>query len=1119
MLKLVLGRSGFGKTEWVLREIKRRIADTDERILLLIPEQFSFEIEKTILTRLGAKQTMRVEVYSFTRLAERVFREVGGLCGERLDDGGKAVLMSRALESLADQLTVFGRSADDMSFVSMMLSAVTEWKQACVSPEMLSQAAEKVERPGIRAKLTETALIYECYDALVQRSYLDPLDQLTRLTAALREHKTLKGYTVFVDAFRSFTGQELAVVEELLLECGEVAVTLCMDSMDAKGLGLFCPVEETARSLKRIAQQHGVPIGAPVKLDTAHRFHAPALSTLEHCVYRSMSGTDAENIQAVEIFSASNPYEEADVVAERIHRTVRTKGLHFGDFAIIARNTESYRGIIDTALEKYNVPYYLSRPERIDTKPLFVLLFSALSIVTVGYQSDDIFRYLKTGLRDMTVEEISELEHYTLLWKKSGAQWREERWDDHPRGFQSERTPEDERKLAAINQSKEKVVKPLRRLKERMESVGAATISAAIYDFLMDTQTDKMLMAFEKELEAAGEQTAAQEQSRLWEMLMECLDQMAHTAGDAPMSAKKYLDLFHMLVSSKDISFIPQTQDSVIVGNADTIRAGDCKAVFLLGANEGVFPQTEPVRGIFSDFERDMLIKAGLPIVDVRETRTAEERLYAYSAMTAASDSLMITHARMTVSGEALYPSSIVTETRRVFKNLRVQDRELNRAKSETVSDWVESPAPAFEWTAMNWHVQREPFLSLRGYFSNHPDYKGKVQAIERAVERTPFALNDPAVAEKLFGKDMTLSATRIDTFYRCPFQYFAKYGLGARPNLRAEIDPMAFGSVVHFVLEHAVRAGKNDPAAYSDNAEEHARELVERYVEENMGGAQGKTSRFGYLCEKLVRTTRDLIVHIMRERMQSDFVPTDFELAIGEDGEIPFTRIDLPDGGSLAITGSVDRVDCMERAGKTYLRVVDYKTGAKEFVLSEVLDGLNMQMLLYLWCIAQNGAARYGDIVPAGVLYMPSSRGSIGAERGFSSEDILKKQDEKLRMNGLLLDDPAALRGMEAALGGQYIPVKLKDGMPVGKKTLAGLADFGRLFQRVECTLCDMTDALHTGKIEARPVPAACDWCDYRSVCKREKGDPERPLSDMDTQAVLQLLEEEASGHGQSLD
>ena len=1124
MLKFITGRSGFGKTEWIYGEIERRIRETDEQVMLLVPEQFSFETERTLLGRLGPKQAMRVDAYSFSRLAENVFRQVGGLSGERLSEGGKAVLMSLALSGLREQLSVFSKSAQDPAFITMMLSAVTEWKQACIAPEQLLKAASGLSHPNLRAKAKETALIYEAYDALVTGSYLDPMDELTKLRDALRTHRLLEHHTVMVDAFRSFTGQELAVLEEFLIQCPEVTVALCLDRMDNTGLGLFYPVEETAKKLKGLAKRNGVKIVPKLHLTEAFRFRTPELSALEHGIYRNMSGNDLSEVKAIEIYSAANPYEEADIAAESIHRLLRTHAMRFGDFAIIARNTERYRGIIDTALEKYGIAYYMSKPERIDAKPLFVLVFSALTILSEGFHSDEVFRYLKTGLAGLSAEEISDLENYVLLWRKSGAAWREERWADHPQGFAGEWRTRDREALEQINESREKTVRPLRRLKQKAGGGTATEISRAIFDFLTELKTDRALMAYEQRLTDAGEHAAAGEQPRLWDILMELLDQMARTAGDAVLSLKQYLDLFRLVVNATDISFIPQTQDSVIVGNADTIRAVGCKCVLILGANEGVFPQTELSGGLFSDYERNLLIDAGLPLVNVRESAAAEERLYAYAAMTAPSERLFITYSRTDAAGGALQPSSIVSETQRVMKGIAIKNRESLREEAVGGADWVEALAPAFEWTARHWGDRREPFVSLRSYFSEAPDYREKLEAIDRAANRTPATLGSPEAARALFGADLSLSATRIDTYHNCRYRFFLRYGLRARPRGSTEVDPLTFGNVVHFVLEHAVQEGRENPEAYAAGAASAAQRLVAEYVEKNMGGPEGKSARFAYLVEKMIRTVRDLIVHIMRELQQSEFVPVDFELSIGgEEGAVPFPKIELPGGGSVAIQGNVDRVDIMEQNGKKYLRVIDYKTGKSDFSLSEVLDGLRLQMFLYLMCLERQGKERYGEIVPAGVLYMPAKRQSASLERDFTKEALRKKQETALQMKGLVLNDLSVLRGMDESLSGRYIPVKMKsDGSIDGKGAVAGLSDFGRLFRKVERIVVEMATAVHDGELSAVPMKDACAWCDFRSICRREDGDPEREPEKMKTQEVLDRLREEGEEdgkHGENLD
>ena len=250
----------------------------------------------------------------------------------------------------------------------------------------------------------------------------------------------------------------------------------------------------------------------------------------------------------------------------------------------------------------------------------------------------------------------------------------------------------------------------------------------------------------------------------------------------------------------------------------------------------------------------------------------------------------------------------------------------------------------------------------------------------------------------------------------------------------------------------------------------------------------------------------------VVQELRQSRFVPVDYELKIGRADEnephIDPITLTLPDGSAVRIQGAVDRVDICEMDGTSYVRVIDYKTGTKQFRLSDVVAGINMQMLIYLFSICQNGGVRYGNVTPAGVLYLPATLPYLKCERDADEEKAEADQIKQMKMNGLLLDDPAVLTAMEEDLGGLFIPAKLtaKGGWD-SHSTVASLEQFGLIQKKIENILLKMVQTLHSGDIAAVPTVsdgAACDYCAYRAVCGRETDDPVREILNTDNAAVL---------------
>ncbi|MCI9273354.1 MAG: helicase [Clostridiales bacterium] len=1109
MLRLILGRSGSGKTHWIRNKIKELAESGNQKILLVVPEQYTFESERALLQLLGESLFPTVQVVSFTRLSDFVFRQTGGLAGRRLDDGGRAILMSLALEEVKDMLTLYRRESGTIEMVHLMLEAEKEFKMCSVPPDGLLKTADSLEQGNLQKKMREAALILQTYEALVTRSYVDPMDDLTRLADTLREHPCFGGYTVLVDAFHGFTGQESKVLECILTQAEDCYVSLCLDPSQTKGEELFAPVQRTESQLKRMANKHSIPIAVPIRMNPGIRFRGAGLRVLEQQVYRREKRSSCAAVDDVSIYCASSPYDEADYVARTIRKLVMNEGYRYREIEVIARSTDRYQGILDHALQKYEIPYFMDEAEMLDTKPLMNLLLSAFDIVTKGWNSDELFRYLKTGLAGLDMEEISLLENYVLLWSISGRKWREP-FTAHPDGFSPAFSEEDRQRLCRLEQLRLRAVEPLVRFSARVRDATGEQIASSCYRLLEEIESPKHLKRLADALEEEGAFGLAEEQLRLWDLLMEILDQTALVLADHTIAPQRYAELLKLVINSGDIAFIPQGLDQVTVGSADHTRSADPKVVFLIGAVDGEFPRAPVSSGIFNDTERRLLIGMGLPLYDSLEQLAVEERYLAYLSMASPSERLYLSYYTAGGSGSAKSPSSLVREMLRILPEMPRTD-----SVSLDLRNTVWAKRPAFEQTARFWSADSRFSETLKRYFTAQPEYASRLKAIRRAALSRPVKFEHPTNAKRLFGEQMKVSASQVEKFYLCRFQYFCRYGLRAKERRPATFDALEYGSLMHFLLEQALKSHTPEQweALGRPQAKQEIEGYLEQYVQTYLGGWQDKTPRFRYLFSRLTDTAELLLSHMVKELGQSDFQPEDYELSIQQGGDISPLVIRLPGGGTVEVDGKVDRVDVMRRHGKSYVRVIDYKTGVKEFKLSDVLYGLNMQMLLYLAAIWKNGGERYGDVVPAGVLYMPANRPTINTDRKNSEETDRKELGKKLRMNGLVLDDPEVISGMEHKAQGVFIPVALKDGKPAKTEAVASLSQMGRIVKHMESLVIDMAIQLRAGEIPAVPVSGeyeACAWCPYRPVCGREEQGPARLVEKQSRDQVMKQLEQD---------
>ncbi len=1082
MLQFVLGRAGSGKTEYLRRMLAERSRAGEEKLIMLVPEQYSFETEKAMLRLCGTERANAIQVYSFTRLAEAVFRREGGAAGRRLSDGGRRILMSSALMACEDQLEVYLSSAKSGRMTDLMLTAVNEMKMCGISPEQLSGAARQLGNTGLSKKLSEIALLYGAFEALVEASYLDSRDDLTRLSEALQTSEFFRGCTVAVDSFEGFTAQEMAVLTEILRKAKEVTVALCTDGRDQGGTGLFALVERTRFRLLRAAEENGVAVLPPVELISAPRFQQENLKLLEAQLFSAEELLPSPDHEGIEVFEARDTYEEAEFVAASIRRLVREKGWRYRDFSIICRTPEHYYGSLDVALKKRGIPCFVSEPAKVDAEPVMRFTLEAFEAVRSGFSTDSLLEMLKTGVSGFTTEEISDLENYAFLWKINGSDWREE-FARHPRGFGQKLTEEDSLVLKRLNGLRERLIGPLLRFSAATRDASGAEISQAVYDLLEAYGMEENLPAYCRALEEAGETGLAAKQLRVWELLMELLDQLHSILGDRKTPRDRYFHLLKEVVSAEDVSEIPQTVDEVIFGTAEQVRQSSPKAAFLIGCSQGDFPLTPKASGVFSDAERRALIALELPLGDPLEQKAIEERYLAYSVACLPSELLTLCWPR-TAGGEEKEPGELISAVREIFPTL-----EPLHALPDAY--FANSEEAAFSRMAARFTENTGEAAAFRLLFSENEEYEGRLGALERAAGRRPVEIEDKDLARKVFGKDMFLSPTQIETFHSCPFKYFCRYGIKARERRPAEVDVMQYGTLMHYLFEQVFREnGELLSQKSEEELLEWVRRLIMEYARENMGGLELLSSREKYRLDRMARSACKLIRHVEEELAQSRFQPKYFELGLGEDREYPPLRVETGDGGVVTVGGTIDRADTVVlEDGKEYVRVIDYKTGKKLFRLADVLYGLNMQMLVYLAALVESGRE-----LPAGILYMPAAEPSVSVERGADEAKIKKEAEKQLRMSGLVLDNNEIIQAMEAGAKGKFIPASLnQDGTPGRFSSVLGEEELRQVLEYSKRLIASMGRKLTEGCVEASPAMVnqnSCRFCPYGAVCGQERGE-----------------------------
>ncbi len=1101
MLHLITGRTGSGKTEKTYELLKTAIAE-NKGALIIVPEQYSFETEKNLLFRLGTVNANKASVYSFSFLAEYLLKRAGVSFKPEIDDSTRAMIMSVALEEVSDKLDFYSKTGYSAGFITELLGMIKELRQCEISAEQLSEYESSSQDSVLRKKVKELLLISEAYTAIIEQSYLDNETSLDILHDNINLIDFFSGKTVFVDGFRGFTAQELVIIEDILKSAEDVYITVCTDKIT--GLkdksGAFSHTKMTAAKLFRINDKAlKTPVDV-IKTSYDGYYANNELKHLENNLYSVVPEKFDSCPQNIEICTAENFYAECDYVAFNIKKLISECGYRCRDIAVISRDSSQYERQIKAALKKYDVPVYIDKRQPVINQPVMSIVFAALKIAEFGFENESVFRILKTGLTDLKEDDIAYLDNYTNIWQMRGNRWCSD-FTGHPKGFGNTMLEKDAEELAHINEIRKYVSVPLAKFRKAVSNSDGKGFAEAIYRLLIDFHVDANLRVFAQTLMDNGEYDLAEEQNRVWDILMNILDNVASVLEKRTITIKRFSELFRVMAAGCTMGSLPKGLDEVTVGSADRVRINAPRAVFAVGVCEGVFPFIQKSQKILTRSEREKLRLFGIDLSQTPEQEIMEERFISYNALCGASEKLFVSYPRKTVSGSECAPSELIEQIKRIFPLVRVIDT----VEIDTL-EYVRSGESAFQKYAENYSASDDTSEALRSFFNSNAEYKSKAAALKRVAQKEHFRIEDEQTAMKLFKENMYISASRAETYYTCPFKYFCRYGIKAEPIQFAEINPQQKGTIIHFVLENLIKTyGSQKLCEMSeDEINKCIYELLDLYFDEKIGVREETGERFRYMYNNMGRKICAAVRRLIKEFSLSEFIPVDFELKIDNDGKVKPIEIKLKNG-TLRIKGSVDRVDMMKTEDKSFVRVIDYKSSIKEFDLSDVFCGINMQMLIYLFSIWKNGTDEYDGITPAGVLYMPIGSSAKSFDRNTPDSKILESRMKELRMKGIVLDDSRVIEGMDSSKSGLIIPVTYSD-----NKFSGSLIDFScleKLYDRVEDNLRNMGDSLHSGKIEAVPIEDKCVYCDYRSVCGFEDGDEVRVIERFKPDECISIL------------
>ena len=1105
MLRLIIGRAGSGKTAAVIAEIARSVAEGRGGSLLIVPEQYSHEAERELCERCGDRLSLYAEVFSFTGLARRVLQQQGGLAVPWLDKGGRLLCMALALDRIGSRLRLYGAAARRVELQSALLAAVDECKSASITAEQLLAASMQTEGE-LADKLADLALVLESYDAVVASGHADPTDRLDLLAEKLPRSGIGPDNRVYLDGFIDFTRQEQSVIRALLATGAELTVCFTLDDPDSDD-EVFALSRLAARRLCAMAGELGCAVQTErVELrgekDGALAFFNDRLFSYSAARWDGR----AENIR---LFAPGGLTAECELAAARAIALVRDGGCRWRDIAVAVRGFEEYRRALESVFAQYGVPLFTARKSSLLSKSIPALIAAAYDIVCGGWDVDDVASYMRSSLTGLDAEECDELENYVYKWQLRAAAWeRSADWRQHPDGYGGVFDEQAEARLARINALRRRLAEPLQRFARSAKAAHTAASQAqALSDLLMELELPRRLEERAAVLTAAGRDALAAESAQLWEITVGALEQCAAVLGDSAMEMEEFGRLFTTMLARYDVGTIPLSLDAVSAGDFDRMRRRNIRHLIVLGASDERLPAAEESAGVFSADERSRLLEMDIDLGGAGDNELWREFTLIYNCLSLPSESLCLSYPLLGGDGAPQRPSFVLNRAKSLF-SLPIETPDMTELRASC-------RAGALSLAADPDRDGRTK--AAAAYFAaEEPE---RLAALSRAAARRRGRLSAAAV-RALYGRTLRLSASRIEKFAQCRYSYFCQYGLKAKPYEPAVFRPSEIGTFFHAVFESAAReaAARGGFAAVSDDElRAVVDEAIERYVQNELGGFAEKSERFRHLFNRLRGEVWQIVLDMAEELRRSDFQPLDFELNFADADVMP--PVLLGEGEErMQLIGVADRVDGYVHDGKLYLRVVDYKTGKKSFSLGDVWYGMGLQMLLYLFALSEDGAARYGrEVVPAGVMYIPARSAMADVDAEDDAAAIEKKLRGELRRSGLVRSEPREL--LDAWEHGDdklYIPVKTRRGGQLSEDSLATGERMGLLYRHIRRTLARMSAELRGGAIEANPCQIgagrlSCETCDFFDACHfadGEGGESVRSLPKLKNEQVWALLE-----------
>lgn len=1126
-LQFVLGGSGSGKTRYIYEQlIEMSMNHPQSHFFAIVPEQFTMQTQKEIVSLHPDHGVMNLDIVSFQRLAYRIFEELAIENPDVLDDMGKSMVLRKVAAGKKKELVYFGNMLDKAGFIEQLKSMLSELYQYGISLQDLKHGIAALEEdPLLSQKLKDLAVIYQGFEEYINKRYITTEEILDVLCHVLPNSKLLEGSVVTLDGYTGFTPVQYRLLELMLTHCKKVIVTVAIDpraaAYEESGVqDLFHMSSRIVCRLSHMAEDKGIRKERDIILRERplYRFKdSEALDFLEQELLRYGGRRFEKEQDSISIFRAANPMTEVEYTVREISALVQLEGFRYREIAVITGDLGGYSDKLVQQFDRSGIPYFMDQKKSIIGNPMVEVVRSALEVIGEDFSYESVFRYLKTGLVTRNQEMICRMENYVIaLGIRGFKRWNSE-WTTVYRGAELIN-------LEELNVFREEVLGPVTVFREviRDRKSSVSEMTAAVVRLLTELRVEQQLLEDGVWFEEQGEYSLVKEYRQVYGLVMDLLDRLVGLLGDEVIGKREYTQILDAGFEEIKVGLIPATVDRIVIGDITRTRVDHVRALFFLGVNDGIVPITKDGGGVLLDTEREQLKKINLELAPTAREDGFMQRFYLYLMLTKPSRKLYLSFAGMSSDGKSLRPSFLIGTIQKMYPLLKMKESmPVDVLSVESGKQKLIQGLRSYEKV-----YDDRQFLELCRWFLESEEYRDQVQELAAAAFYSYEEQGiGQAAARALYGKILSGSVTRLEQYAACAYAHFLSYGLELVERREYELAAVDIGNLFHSSIDLFFRRMREQDRDWNTLTADDRKLLVGDCVQD-VTAEYGNTilqssARNAYLARKVERITDRTIWALAEHIKRGDFIPSDFEVSFSAVDNLEAMKITLTEEEQLHLRGRIDRMDIYEDEEHVYVKIIDYKSGGTAFDLAALYYGLQLQLVVYMDAVLELEERKNPDkeVLPAGIFYYNINDPVVDKKSGMRPEDVEQEILQQLRMNGLVNSDIEIVKHLDRTIETEsdVIPVVLKaDEIQESRSSVAGGERFEALREFVHGKLGTIGKEILDGEAGINPYKqgnrTACDYCPYHAVCGfdlKTTGYRFRRFKKLKTEEIWQEIEE----------